>query len=75
VLLLLRRSYYAAFYRKKPAHANYMSVVLECWNIALTSGYMLVRTGYLIIASAMYIGRIDRPFLSEEAATFGPIGE
>jgi hypothetical protein len=52
-----------------------MSVVLECWNIALTSGYMLVRTGYLIIASAMYIGRIDRPFLSEEAATFGPIRE
>jgi hypothetical protein len=52
-----------------------MSVVLECWNIALTSGYMLVRTGYLIIASAMYIGRIDRPFLTEEAATFGPIRE
>ena len=75
VIYFLRRNFYAAFYRKKPALANFMGLVLECWYLGLTSGYMLLRASELLAATALSIGRIDRPFLAGESAIVGPVSK
>mmetsp|Transcript_6163 Transcript_6163/g.9174 ORF Transcript_6163/g.9174 Transcript_6163/m.9174 type:complete len:595 (-) Transcript_6163:1029-2813(-) len=67
VLTCLKSNFHVAFYRKKPAQANFTIVVLECWNLGLTLGYMFVRATKLVLASFLYIGRIDTPFISPEA--------
>jgi hypothetical protein len=61
---LLRRTWYGGFYRKHPAGANIFMVFIECWNIALSSGYILARSLKFIILSILYIARVDTPFLS-----------
>jgi hypothetical protein len=71
VLLFLRRHYFAAFYRKQPAQANVLNVVLECWNVGLSTGYVLARGCMLLLATALHIGRIDVPFLAPGVKQFG----
>jgi len=71
LLLFLRSAYYSAFYRKKPAEANLVMVILESWGIALTTGFMLGRSLMLILSTTLNIGRIDRPFLAPGANRVG----
>jgi hypothetical protein len=73
VLLLLRCAFFAALYRKKPGAANVMFTVLEVWNIALTLGFVFIRSIKLILVSILYIARIDTPFLATGVGRFGPV--
>jgi len=73
VLMLLRKHYHAAFYRKKPAQSNVLNVVLECWNVGLATGYVLARASMLLLAAALHIGRVDVPFLAPDVAQIGPL--
>lgn len=65
VMQFLRASWFASFYRRRPAFANCFTVIIECWNVGLSSGYILARTLKLILLSIFYIGRIDTPFLAD----------
>lgn len=64
ILQILRKSWYGAFYRRKPAAANIMNIMLECWSLGLSSGYVIARIVKLILVAIFYIGRIDTPFLA-----------
>jgi hypothetical protein len=75
VLCFLRRQFRAAFYRTQPLKENIMNVMLECWNLGLSSGYMLIRTIKLLLITACYLGRIDTPLLANGVGFIGPIGE
>lgn len=68
-----RASYYQAFYRKKPAAANITSLALECTNFTLSVGFVLVRMVKLIVVAALWVGRIDTPFLADGVGRFGPV--
>mmetsp|Transcript_4750 Transcript_4750/g.11211 ORF Transcript_4750/g.11211 Transcript_4750/m.11211 type:complete len:173 (-) Transcript_4750:499-1017(-) len=59
---------YAGFYRKKPALANAFMFCIECWNIALTAAFVLSRLVKFLLATGLYVGRIDRPVLAEGLA-------
>ena len=64
VMINIRQETNAGFYRKKwLAASNIISLAVECWNIALSSGIMFVRSVVLFALGAAYIGRIDTPFL------------
>lgn len=63
--MTLRKSWYAAFYRKKPGATNIMNVVMESWSLGLSSGYILARFIKLMSITILYIARIDTPFLAE----------
>jgi hypothetical protein len=65
LLFLLRRDWYAAFYRTKPGAANIMTVVLESLFLGLSTGYIISRAVMLIGLSCLYVSRIDTPFLAE----------
>ena len=71
VIAILRQKFYKAFYRKKPAAANIMNVVMEAWNIGLSLGYALARATKLIVITAIYLGRIDTPFLDKGVGFIG----
>lgn len=73
VLLVLRCAFFSAFFRKKPGAANVMFTVLEVWNIALTLGFVFIRSIKLILISVLYIARIDTPFLARGVGRFGPV--
>jgi len=73
VLLLLRKQFLAAFYRKMPLKDNFMNVMLECWNIGLSSGIMLMRTAKLLLVTAFFLGRLDTPLLADGVGFIGPI--
>lgn len=64
IMQILRTSWYGAFYRRKPAAVNIMHIVLECWSLGLSSGYIIGRTVKLILVAIFYIGRIDTPMLA-----------
>jgi len=64
LLLLAKRALVAVFYRKRVAPANIFFVLLECWNIALTAGFLAARAGIFLLLSIFYIGRIDTPFFA-----------
>ena len=68
-----RRSYYRAFYRRKPAAANISLLALEWANFALSAGFILIRAIKLILVAGFSIGRVDRPFLAEGIGRLGPI--
>ena len=40
------------------------SLVLECTNFALSVGFVFLRMCKLLIMAALYVGRIDTPFLA-----------
>lgn len=65
LMQLLRRTWYGGFYRKHIAGANVFMVLIECWNLALSSGYILARSIKFIFLSILYIARVDTPFLAE----------
>lgn len=65
MLKVFRRFYFSGLYRRKPGAANIFHLVLECWNIALSSGFMLLRVVRLVLTAVFYVGRMDTPFLAE----------
>lgn len=65
ILLCLRRTLYGAFYRRRPLAANLLNLILECWNLGLTTGYILGRSVKLVMLAIVYMGRIDTPFLAD----------
>lgn len=67
VLLFLRRQYCAAYYRKpmETMKDNFMHLVLECWNLGISSGFMLIRACELFFITACYLGRLDTPMLAD----------
>lgn len=66
-----RASYYQAFYRKKPASANISALAFECTNFSLTVGFVALRMCKLILAAALFVGRIDTPVLADGVGRFG----
>jgi hypothetical protein len=73
VLVLLRRFLMVVFYRKKIALTNIVFVFLECWNIALSTGFLVVRTCLIFGVAIFYLGRIDTPFLAPGVGQFGKV--
>mmetsp|Transcript_27401 Transcript_27401/g.41026 ORF Transcript_27401/g.41026 Transcript_27401/m.41026 type:complete len:174 (+) Transcript_27401:1566-2087(+) len=73
IILVVGRVNYAAFYRKRPWIGNLCGVALECWHLGLTTYYVITRAVKLIVAAAIYIGRIDAPFLAEGVGLIGPV--
>jgi hypothetical protein len=71
-LIVYRRFNQSGYFRKKVALANLVGVMLESWNLGLTSAYMAWRSFKMVVAATLYIGRVDTPFLSEGATYFGP---
>ena len=65
MLKVFRRFWFSGLYRKKPGAANIMHLVLECWNLGLSSGFMLLRVVRLVLTALFYVGRMDTPFLAE----------
>jgi hypothetical protein len=61
--MIFRLKCFASFYRRHPAIANIVGLMFECWNIALASGFVVIRAVKLIFTSASYIGRVDIPML------------
>ena len=70
---LLRDNFYSGFYRKRPAAANIMNVILECWSLAKSAMVVIVRFVKLMIVAAIYIGRIDTHMLAPGVGYVGPL--
>lgn len=64
ILMFLRREFSAAYYRKQTWQDNFMRVILEAWNIGISSGFMLIRMLELFFLTALYVGRLDTPVLA-----------
>ena len=76
VLLVLRRFLFSGLFRKQPAAANVLLVVLlECWSLALTAGTMLARLVKFMLITGFYIARIDTPMLVDGVGSIGPVRE
>jgi len=73
VFIFLRKILYSALYRTKPTAANLIHLALECWNIALAIGYMVLRAFQLIMISAFYVGRIDTEVFAPGVGCIGPV--
>ena len=71
VLVSCRSATYAGFYRKRPALANITALALECANLALSIGFVLLRIVKLLLTAALYVGRIDTPFLAPGVGQLG----
>lgn len=65
LLKIFRKIWFSGLYRTRPGAANIMHLVLECWNLGLSSGFMLLRVVRLVLTAIFYVGRIDTPFLAE----------
>ena len=70
---LCRDLYVSSFYRKHPAAINFINVVLECWNLALAVGTMLIRAIKHSIIAFCYIGRIDVRTYAPGVGIVGPL--
>ena len=64
VLMFFRKQCSAAYYRKQTWQANFITTILECWNIGISNGFMLIRTCELFLIIACYLGRLDTPVLA-----------
>lgn len=71
VLIAFRMKNQKAFYRKSVIKANIVGVILQAWNLGLTSAFVLWRAIKLFLAAQMFIGRIDVFFLSDRASSIG----
>jgi len=69
-IVLFRQNTFGGFYRKKVAVTNIVFAIFESWNIAITVGFLVVRSALLFVLAVLYIGRIDTPFLAEEVDKF-----
>jgi hypothetical protein len=61
---------FGGYYRKKVAIVNIVYLLFECWNIAITVGFLMLRAIFLFLLAIFYIGRIDTPFLADEVDKF-----
>jgi hypothetical protein len=66
-----RRVTSKAFYRMRPASANFTVLVRECGLLALTVGIVWVRILKLGLTMILYIGRVDTPFLHSQGGRVG----
>jgi hypothetical protein len=73
ILTILRKYFHNGFFRNRPAASNILGIVLDCWYLGLSSGYMAIRALVLILIAVLNIGRIDRPILADGIDTFGPV--
>ena len=64
---------YQGFYRKRPLSANLTLLALEWANFSLSVGFVFLRVVKVIIASSIYIGRIDTPLLAPGVGKFGDL--
>lgn len=64
---------FVGFYRKRPLVANISSLCFECWHLALTSSYIILRVVKLFIIIIVYVGRFDTPVLAQGVGEIGPI--
>lgn len=53
------------------ALSNLIFVLLECWNIALSTGFMVARATLVFCIAIFYLGRVDTPFLAQGVGKFG----
>ncbi|KAL9190376.1 hypothetical protein ACHAXT_007587 [Thalassiosira profunda] len=72
-LIGFRRKCARAYYRRSVALTNLVGVILESWNLGLTTSYMIFRSIKLLAAATLFIGRVDVPFLSDHACFVGPL--
>jgi hypothetical protein len=54
------------FYRTKPWTSNAVGFAMECWNLALTSLFVVSRVAKALILVVLYVGRMDKPFLATD---------
>jgi hypothetical protein len=73
MVMTCRCTMYRSFYRSRPTAANISIQALEWGNFALSAGYILVRALKLLLATFMFIGRIDTPFLAHNVGRIGPL--
>ena len=66
-----RRVTSKAFYRMRPASANFTVLVRECGLLALTVGIVVVRLLKLGLTMILYVGRVDTPFLHSQCGRVG----
>ena len=66
-----RSLYSQAYYRKRPAVANLAVLTRECGLVALTQGFVIVRILKLLLATMLYLGRVDTPFLHSSRGQVG----
>mmetsp|Transcript_3330 Transcript_3330/g.3675 ORF Transcript_3330/g.3675 Transcript_3330/m.3675 type:complete len:162 (-) Transcript_3330:128-613(-) len=64
--MIVMKSSQAGFYRTKPLLSNVFCFALECWNLALTAGSVTARLAKFVVATSIYVGRIDTPVLAED---------
>jgi hypothetical protein len=72
VLFYFRRNTAEAFYRKNPFWFNFWGLLLECWAIGTSVGFMLSRAAKLLVLTILFIGRIDTPIIG---SGIGPLGQ
>lgn len=63
LMVLFRSKCFNGFYRRRPAVANIVGLMFECWNFVLAIGFIFIRAIKLMFTSVFYIGRIDVPML------------
>lgn len=73
LLRVFRRRWYRGFYRCKPANANILNVVMDCWNLGFSSMFIVARFVKVFLCLAVNFGRVDVPFLSTDLSKFGSI--
>jgi hypothetical protein len=73
VLVVLNRVTQQGYYRRFVVLSNVVNIIFESWNLALGFGYMTMRGLFFLLAAIIFIGRVDVPFLSQEACFAGPI--
>jgi hypothetical protein len=56
----------AAFYRRRPVVVNIASVAFECYHFTLAIASVSTRFVKLLAMSLLFIGRVDRPILSDD---------
>ena len=73
IMMKLENRQYDSLYRTKPGAANLSAIVFECWNAGTMFLAILVRAAKLTLLVFIFIGRLDRHFLSEDLSkTFSP---
>lgn len=73
VSLLLNKYSFIGFYRKRPVLANIANVAFECWHLAVTVTFVIIRAVKLIVVVIVNLGRFDRPILAKGVGDIGPI--
>jgi hypothetical protein len=63
-----------AYYRHRPAASNVAILLRECGLVPLTIGYTAIRAIKLMLATCLYIGRIDTPFLHDSVGELERFG-